>query len=482
MELINDILDLSKIESGRLELEKAEFEVGGVIQEVVDLLAPKAHDKGIGLRSWHPPDVSGRVVGDAGRLRQVLVNLVGNAIKFTSSGEVVVSVEAGEAGTAAELTFAVSDTGIGIPKDKLATIFEAFQQVDASTSRKYGGTGLGLPICQRLVECMGGVLRVESEPGRGSTFQFTAKFEESRSGSQPKRIPEPSRPQPAPPVSSAGSARAPSRPVRILVAEDSQDNQFLLKAYLKESPYVLSFAGDGRAAVKQFRDGDFEGVLMDMEMPVMDGLTATRALREIEKRQGRQAVPILALTGNAHREAIQACESAGCTTHIAKPVSKAELLGALARLLAAAPAAAPAVAHARTVAGGHRVSGAAIPSGEHPMTGAPPFAPGVAISPMAVPAGLEALVPKYLSARRKELPEMVALLAASDFDQISSRGHNMKGTGRSYGFPDLTEIGAALERFAKLQDKDSIEKQLMRLANYLECVRVQGEQALEQVR
>jgi PAS domain S-box-containing protein len=448
MELINDILDLSKIESGRLVLEKVEFDVETVVSDVLELLAPKAQDKGIGLRSRVAPGLIKRVVGDAGRLRQVLVNLVGNAIKFTGSGEVLVSVENRPESDAGELTFLISDTGIGIPKDKLTTIFEAFEQVDASTARKYGGTGLGLPICLKLVECMGGVLRVESEPGRGSTFQFTAKFG-TAAGRLEARPPNGGAPHlsAAERGPSAGNPVSARVPVRILVAEDSLDNQFLIQAYLKGAPYALSFVADGRAAVKQFRDGQFDVVLMDLEMPVMDGLTAMRAIREIEKRQGRTAVPIVALTANAHREAIQACQGAGCTSHLAKPVSKAGLLRAVEELLASPPPPVPSEA-----------SSAPVPAPQ-----------------VAVPEGLEALAPKYLSARRKELPEMVALLAASEFEQISSRGHNMKGTGRSYGFPDLTEIGAALERSAKHGDHEAIDKQLMRLANYLESVRVPGE-------
>jgi CheY-like chemotaxis protein/HPt (histidine-containing phosphotransfer) domain-containing protein len=239
---------------------------------------------------------------------------------------------------------------------------------------------------------------------------------------------------------------------RILVAEDSLDNQFLIEAYLKGSPYSFTFVADGRAAVKQFQDGVFDVVLMDMQMPIMDGLTATRAIREIEDRQGRRTVPIVALTANAHREAIQACLSAGCTAHLSKPISKAGLLRAVEEQLASAAAPAP-------------------PADVPAQVAAP--------AQIAVPEGLEALAPRYLSARRKELPEIVALLAASDFDQICSRGHNMKGTGRSYGFPDLTEIGASLERSAKHRDKDAIDKQLLRLSNYLESVRVPGEEAHE---
>jgi PAS domain S-box-containing protein len=465
MELINDILDLSKIESGRLVLEKSEFDVETVVADVVELLAPKAHDKAIGLRSWLAPAVTKRVTGDAARLRQVLVNLVGNAIKFTGSGEVVISVERREQSAAGELTFAVSDTGIGIPKDKLATIFEAFEQVDASTARKYGGTGLGLPISQRLVECMGGVLRVDSEPGRGSTFHFTAKFEPAGGNTEGVRKNGAPLPIQTSPLKAANPLPPAPKPIaaRILIAEDSLDNQFLLQAYLKGGPYAVSFVADGRAAVKEFQEGAFDLVLMDMQMPIMDGLTATRAIREIENRQGRRAVPIAALTANAHREAIQTCLSAGCTSHLSKPISKAGLLRAVEELLASAAASAPAPAPPPVTAN------------ETPAP-APQVVQVAVPALVAVPEGLEALAPRYLSARRKELPEIVALLAASDFEQICSRGHNMKGTGRSYGFPDLTEIGASLERSAKHRDKEAIDKQLMRLSNYLESVRVPGEE------
>ncbi len=459
MELINDILDLSKIESGRLVLEKTEFDVETVVADVVELLAPKAHEKGVGLRSWLAPAVTKRVVGDAARLRQVLVNLVGNAIKFTSSGEVVISVEQPEQNAPGELTFAVSDTGIGIPTDKLATIFEAFEQVDSSTARKYGGTGLGLPISQRLVECMGGVLRVDSEPGRGSTFHFTAKFDTAAAAARLEQAPTKPVYTNGTPGSSLGKPVTARIATRILVAEDSMDNQFLIEAYLKGSPYGLSFVADGGAAVRQFRDGQFDVVLMDMEMPIMDGLTATRAIREIEKGQGRRAVPIVALTANAHREAIQACHSAGCTSHLSKPVSKAGLLRTLEELLASASA----------------LASTPEPEPAPIQPAAPPVQVGAHVQ-VDVPEGLEALAPRYLTARRKELPEIVALLAASDYEQICSRGHNMKGTGRSYGFPDLTEIGASLERSAKHRDKDAIDKQLMRLSNYLESVRVPGEE------
>ena len=278
MGLINDILDLSKIESGKLELEKTAFDAQQVVFDVIELLAPKALDKSIGLRARVSPGLATRVVGDPARLRQVLMNLVGNAIKFTSSGEVVAALEAPLDDAPGELVFLVSDTGIGIPQNKLATIFEAFEQVDASTTRKYGGTGLGLPISRKLVECMGGVLRVESEPGRGSTFHFTVKFELAPVSLEENRTGLLDGPAPAESAPLNGVRNA-EPAARILVAEDSLDNQFLIQEYLKGAPYTVTFVSDGKAAVKQVRDAVFDAVLMDMQMPVMDGLSATRAIR-----------------------------------------------------------------------------------------------------------------------------------------------------------------------------------------------------------
>ncbi len=432
MELINDILDLSKIESGRLELEKREFDATAVANDVVELLLPKARDKQIGLKSRIAAGVSERVIGDAARLRQVLMNLAGNAIKFTNTGEVVVSVEPAEGGRPGELKFAVSDTGIGIPADKLSAIFEAFTQADASTTRNYGGTGLGLTISKRLVECMGGHLGVQSEPGVGSVFYFTSLFGTT--------VVPPSLVRPEP----NAVPRSEVKNAKILVAEDSPDNRFLIQAYLKNAPYKVSMVQDGKAALQSVQQEEFDAVLMDIQMPVLDGLSATRAIREFELEQGRKPVPILAITANTHREDVQATRDAGCTGHLPKPISKAGLLRTLRELLnpdllerSEAPAPIP-----ETLAGNSEA-------------------------------------PRYLSACRKELPEMVALLAASDFEKISTRGRNMKGAAHSYGFADLTDIGGKLEKSAQQGNAEAIDKQLLRLANYLDSFPNQPAQAPE---
>jgi len=420
LDLIDNIVDLSQIESGRLELERAAFNLETVVAGVTQSFASKARDKGIALRSYLTPDVPSLLIGDAARLRQILVNLMGNVIKFTNSGEVAISAGNREGGRPGEIGFTVSGAGTSIPPDRLDAIFDPFAQVDSST--RSGGTGLGLAISRRLVESMGGNLRVESESGRGRGFQFTARFD--------------------------GAAPVPAAPTaarEILVADDSPDNRFVIQAYLKHHPYALVFVADGKAALKQCSEKEFDAVLMDVQMPVMDGLAAARAIREMEREQGRRPVPILALTANAGREAVEASRLAGCTAHLSKPVSKAAVVLAVEDLLAAKQPPQ------------HLEQPSAQPKEEIPIT---------------VPEGLESLAPRYLSARRKEVREMVALLSASAFAEISSRGHNLKGTGRSYGFPDLTDIGAALERFAKSEDKEGIDKQLLRLANYLESVRL----------
>ena len=377
LDLIDNIVDLSRIESGRLELERVAFNLESVAAGVVQSLGSKALDKGIVLRSYLTPGVTKLLIGDAARLRQILVNLMGNVIKFANSGEAAISAGNREGGRPGEIGFTVSGAGTGIPPDQLEAIFDPFNQVDSTT--RSGGTGLRLAISRRLVESMGGNLRVGSEPGRGRAFQFTARFDVAGPAS----------------IGGNGTASvsaAPTAAREILVADDSPDNRLVIQAYLKHHPYALVFVADGKAALKQCSEKEFDAVLMDVQMPVMDGLAAARAIREMEREQGRRPVPILALTANAGREAVEASRLAGCTAHLSKPVSKAALVLAVEDALAASES-----AHSKIDI------------------------------PIAVPEGLESLAPRYLSARRKELQEMVALLAASAFEEISSRGTQPEG-------------------------------------------------------
>jgi signal transduction histidine kinase len=322
--LINDILDLSKIEAGKIQLEDIEFDLKDVVDQALELTGVKTRSKGIALSSDLSPSVPPSLVGDPARLRQILINLLGNAAKFTDSGEVALVVRNREAGQLGEVEFAVSDTGIGIPADKLESIFDSFSQADSSTASRYGGSGLGLNISKRLAEQMGGTLTVSSSVGRGSTFRFHARFrvaaQSARKASSNandfidrRAVPE---------------TRS-LRPLRILVAEDSPDNRLLIQVYLAESAHHLTFVEDGNAAVNRFSTCEFDLILMDWRMPVMDGLTATRAIRTIEQERGGVSVPVIALTANASVEDMAVSREAGCTLHLSKPFSRHELIGVI---------------------------------------------------------------------------------------------------------------------------------------------------------
>jgi signal transduction histidine kinase len=318
--LVNDVLDLSKIEAGRLELQRNAFSPLELMESVIQLLRPSAEQKGIRLVSDASPAAPPMIVGDVSRLRQILLNLISNAVKFTDDGVVTASMRADSPGV---LRFAVEDTGIGIPPEKLTKVFEDFEQVSSSTNRQRGGTGLGLGIAKRLVELMGGRIWVESEPGRGSRFQFTIRFERppllSEVGASAAS---------AAPTNPSGPAAAPQDAPRrrILLADDSEDNRTLIRYYLKKLPYELDFAENGEAALRKFQTERYDLVLMDLQMPVLDGYEAVRAIRSFERERDRLPTPIVALTAHAMDEKLRRCLAEGCNAFVTKPVTRAQLL------------------------------------------------------------------------------------------------------------------------------------------------------------
>lgn len=328
--LINEILDLSKIEAGQMTLESVPFDLSELGQEAVDFFQPKAEDKSLALRLELSPDADVRVLGDPTRTRQVLSNLLGNAAKFTATGEVVLSISRAPATTAspAIFTFAISDTGIGIPPEKLASIFDDFTQADSSTTRRFGGTGLGLGICRRISTLMGGQITVESKVGVGSTFRFLIPLHEvprearpnTRPAAQTAKLAVPA-PEPAPVPALSGGPD----PLRILVAEDVIENQFVIDAFLSDLGHLLTFVENGKMAFEKAGQEDFDLVLMDIRMPEMDGLTATRLIRERESALGIDPLPIVALTADAGAEDASLSLAAGCNMHMTKPVSMRSL-------------------------------------------------------------------------------------------------------------------------------------------------------------
>ena len=560
LDLINDILDLSKVESGHLVLESIDFDLGEVLDKTLEMMAIRAHEKGLELALRIAPEIPTALVGDPARLRQVLINLIGNAIKFTEQGEVIVRIERDpEDAAAGALRFAVCDTGIGIPEETRELIFAPYSQVDTSTTRKFGGSGLGLAISREVVELMQGRIWAESSVGAGSTFYFTARFavggkpplralsglmdlkdvktlviddnttnrlilremlsrwgavvteaaggeeglsellraqqaavpyalvlldcrmpvvdgfqvaeqihqhptmagttilmltSDNRAGDfarsrdlgvaaylvkpvkraelleaiQQARAGAAALVEPAAP----GGVLEDARGLRILLAEDSLDNVLLIQSYLKPSGYSVDLAGNGEVALRKFISGTYDVVLMDVQMPVMDGYSATRRIRQWEGENRARPVPILALTAHALPEEVQKSLDAGCTAHLTKPIRKATLLHAIE---------------------------------EHTMGRVR----------VRVNSSLAELVPRFLENRRRDVEAIAAALKHADYENVRILGHNMKGTGAGYGLNRITEIGASLEQAAGRREPEEIRARAAELARYLDGLHVEYE-------
>ncbi len=583
--LINDVLDFSKIEASQMTLSQVDFDLIDLLEKATEMFAAEAAAKGLELVCDLDHGLPPVVRGDPVRVQQLLVNLLSNAIKFTDRGEVVVRAEPlGEGGM---IALAVSDTGIGIPREALERIFDRFTQHDAKAGRRYGGTGLGLAIVRSLAKLMGGDVRVESLPGAGSRFEATlhlggalaaqqatvqqatvpqatlqqaasaepidqtlagrrilvvddsaasrlvmgqlllsrgcsvleaesgpgglAQIQATLVGAVPfdavvldtlmpgmdgfevlGRLRELAGPE-APPVvmvtsadlgqarrkaremgaaallvkplraqsflatvagalnrsglpEAAGPARSTTgelalvddaRPLRVLLAEDSPGNQRVVEAFLRRTPHPLTIASDGAMAVRLAQEGSFDVVLMDMRMPDVDGLEATRRIRAWERESGRTPLKIVALTANAMKEYQDACYQAGCDHFLAKPLRKDTLLTLL-----------------------RRIGGPDLPALE-----------------VRVDPGIWDLVPAYVEETREICSRVLAAAAANDFETCRSLGHDVKGTGGAYGFPYVTELGAALESAAKLGDGATAISVTRKIQTYLASVQMVRDEA-----
>jgi signal transduction histidine kinase/CheY-like chemotaxis protein len=324
LSLLNGILDLSKIEAGRLELAPVAFSIRQCVADAMRVFDVRTREKGLDLTAHVEANVTDILVGDPLRLRQVLVNLVGNAVKFTEQGRVSVRVVIEtQTNSDAILLVQVADTGVGIPVEKQQVIFDPFRQADQSTTRRYGGSGLGLTISARLVQLMGGRIRLESELGKGSTFSFTVRLAQPSAAARAEvtqalrtHAPQPGR---------AGTRKL---GLRILLAEDNVVNQKLVAELLKREGHDVAVVGNGREAVAGIETGSFDVVLMDVQMPMMDGLEATAAIRRTEQDTARHT-PIVAMTAHAMKGDEQKCIEAGMDDYLTKPIEFASLRAVL---------------------------------------------------------------------------------------------------------------------------------------------------------
>ena len=319
--LINDILDFSKIEAGKFDLEYIPFSLRETLTDTLNTLSPLAQDKNLKLTFRTSKDLPEDLKGDPGRLRQILTNLAGNAIKFTKSGEVSLNIEIeSEIQDKVCLHFSITDTGIGISPDKQRIIFDSFAQADSSTTRKFGGTGLGLSISSRIAAMFGGRIWVESALGVGSTFHFTGWFDRQKEKKPPR-----------PKLSGPGILRPENRRLHILLAEDNEDNQLLAVRLLQRQGHSVVVANHGVEALEALEKASFDLLLMDVQMPEMGGFEATAAIREREKMT-RGHIPIIALTAHALKGDQEACLSAGMDTYVSKPIQPQRLFETIENL------------------------------------------------------------------------------------------------------------------------------------------------------
>ncbi len=582
LDIINDILDFSKIEAGQIILESVHFNLREEVENICKMLAFRAHEKGLEVILDIAPEVPEHVLGDPNRLGQILVNLVGNSIKFTEQGEIVLTIAMdGSSPEGVKLLFSVSDTGVGISEDKQGSIFESFSQADSSTTRQYGGTGLGLAISKSLVERMGGTIWVESCQGQGATFYFSAVLplvssaESGRDADlEGKRVllvvgngslatalehllesegiyctsatdsetalayiraatqkgqsydvllvdftlpplngldwlakcngefPA------APPVVmlfsvvadgkdkaaalKAGVTRCLTKPVRkkevlnglrtaldsnsgtevdegmdfetltlpplqILMAEDHAANRRVVELFLMDSPVLLEMAVNGEEAVRMYKTGDYDLVLMDIEMPLLDGYEATRRIRSWEEEHGLDPVPIVALTAHALQEHRLRSKEAGCSGFLTKPIKKKVLYEAISGCME--PGFAP----------GYNQYDKEVLAKDAPGINTP-------VDPDLVepPEEVAELIPEFLSSMREDVKNLREALWKADFSTVRRIGHSHKGVALVYGFVRISEAGLVLQQAAEQQDAAACERLIEQLAEYLDHVRIAG--------
>ena len=450
LSLINDILDFSKIEAGRVELEAEEFDLRGLLDNVASMLAAQARAKGIELLVSLGDEVPTRLCGDQGRLRQILVNLAGNAVKFTKQGRVSVHVQQEECGASdCLLRFSVIDTGIGIPEDKLGLLFEKFSQVDRSTTRQYGGTGLGLAISKQLAALMGGTIGVASQPEAGSEFWFTARLAK---GLQPTMTQATEEPRAA----ALDSGRGRLQPLanvkaRILLAEDNATNREVALAILWKLGLRVDAVTDGAEAINSLAFIPYDLVLMDVRMPVMDGLEATRKIRDPHSAVLNHAVPVIAMTANVQQADRQCCIEAGMNGFVPKPISPAVLRETLKKWLC--------MEESTTQAEPEPLLPFPSTEGERPV-----FDRAGVLQRMLDDHELATMVMEvFLEDMPRQMQILRKLLQAGDAHDCGRQAHAIKGATANVGGERLRKVALEMEQAAEAGDMNAVQACMVEL-------------------
>ncbi|MGR8921719.1 MAG: ATP-binding protein, partial [Gammaproteobacteria bacterium] len=455
LQLINDVLDLSKVEAGRLEVERLEIAPHEVVREVVTVLRARAEDAGITLSLSVDGDVPATIESDPTRLRQIATNLIGNAIKFTREGGVSVHLDFVELASGPRYRMRVVDTGIGIAADKLEGIFDPFVQADASVTRNFGGTGLGLAISRRFARGLGGDIEAFSTPGEGTEFVVT--LDPGPLVDVPLIAPEAAMAEPEAANEGQAMTWAFTPGQRVLVVDDGEENRELVRIVLDSVGLEIETAENGQVAVDLASGGHFDAILMDMQMPVMDGYAASARLRE-----AGLSVPIVALTADAMKGFEEKCLAAGCSHYLTKPVDIDRLLDLLGRLLDGRQVEASAEAEAS--------SPAAAPTDGEPLVSALAGA-GPAIG---------ATINKFIDGLPARFEDARAALAAGDAEALAAFGHWLKGAGGTVGFGAFTEPAAAFERQARAGELEPLGRALAELAALSARLVRPGEAAVSQ--
>jgi CheY-like chemotaxis protein len=431
--IINDILDLSKIEAGQIEAENIDFHLPSLLDSVASILYVRAIEQNVSISIDIHPNVPSCINGDPTRLRQILINLVGNSLKFAKNGTVKIFIKKD---SEEQLFFSVTDDGIGIPKEKQEIIFDSFTQAAPLTTRKYGGTGLGLTICRKLTKILGGDIGLTSDPGQGATFFFTSKLQAAKTDVTPSAV-----------QSVPSSSCEILKTARILLVDDNEDNRNLIHLYLRNTPFVLETAKNGLDAFELYQNGSFDIVFMDLEMPIMDGYDATRRFREWEEEQQLWKTPIIALTAHAFVRFKEKCMAAGCSDYLTKPVRRNTLIQCIVKHLS---------------------------NNTYDTNSTEESTPLLknSSSQVTIDQKIKKLIPSFLKHKKEDARQLLQTLDDNNFTILKQKAHTIKGTSWMYGFQFLGDLCLELEQAALDEDKEKAQSIAEQIQQHLDEVEI----------